>query len=144
VAASRPVAWFYVNVAPRIDRPLSRLTSGRIGLAGSRGGVLRVRGARTGVERLTPLLVTRDGENVVVVASRGGDRRHPAWYRNVVANPDVSLSIRGVERPYRAREAEGSERQRLWEAVNRTYGGYERYQERAGERLIPVIVLEPR
>ena len=80
-----------------------------------RVGFLVGRGARSGVERTTPLVWTPDGENVLLVASRGGDVKHPAWYLNSVANPDVRFSIDGTERPYRARTATAEERPRLWE-----------------------------
>jgi deazaflavin-dependent oxidoreductase (nitroreductase family) len=144
IAASKPGAWFYVNVAPAIDRRLMRWTNGRLTTGGfGRVGMLNVRGAKTGEMRHTPLVYTRDGESVVVVASRGGDVKHPAWYRNVVANPDVTFTRDGDERPYHARTVSGEEREQLWKAVNRTYAGYAAYQARAGEREIPVVVLEP-
>lgn len=144
LVASRPGSWFFVNVAPHLDRGLLRLTKGRLTTAG-RGlvGFLVVRGARSGVERTTPLVWTREGEDVLLVASRGGDTKHPAWYLNVEANPDVRFSIDGEERPYRARTATAGERPRLWGLVNRRYPGYEIYQRRAGAREIPVVVLEP-
>ena len=104
--ASRAGSWFYVNLAPHMDRALLRRTGGRWTTAGrGRVGFLKVRGARTGVERVTPLVWTADGDNVLLVASRGGDVKHPAWYRNVVANPEVRFSADGVERSYRARDA---------------------------------------
>jgi deazaflavin-dependent oxidoreductase (nitroreductase family) len=143
IASSRAGAWFYVNVAPHIDRPLLRLTGGRLTTGFGRAGFLKVKGAKTGVERTTPLVYTRDGENVLLVASRGGDIRHPAWYHNLVANPDVTFIIEGKERPYRARLATSAERPWLWKAVNRTYPGYATYQRRAGDREIPLFVLEP-
>ena len=144
LVSSRAGSWFYVNVAPRLDRTLLRLTDGRWTTAGrGRVGFLKVRGARTGTERVTPLLWTRDGDNVLVVASRGGDVKHPAWYRNVAANPDVRFSADGVERAYRARTATADERPRMWELVNRRYPGYAVYQRRAGSREIPIVVLEP-
>lgn len=143
--ASRPGSWFYVNVAPHIDRRLIRWTGGRLTTGGrGRVGLLRVRGAKSGILRETPLVYTRDGENVLLVASRGGDTKHPAWYRNLVADPEASFTIEGDERPYRARTATAEERPRMWKLVNRTYPGYEAYQRRAGPREIPVIVLEPR
>jgi deazaflavin-dependent oxidoreductase (nitroreductase family) len=145
LAASRPGAWFYVHIAPPIDRVLMRLTRGRLTTGGMRRvGMLKVKGAKTGIERQTPLVYTRDGDNVLLVASRGGDAKHPAWYRNVVANPDVSFTIRGEERLYRGRTAQSEERPRLWKLVVRRYGGYLTYQQRAGDREIPVVVLEPR
>jgi deazaflavin-dependent oxidoreductase (nitroreductase family) len=143
--ASRPGAWYFIHVAPHVDRVLLRVTGGRLTSGGiGRVGLLIVRGAKSGAERRTPLVFTRDGERVLLVASRGGDARHPAWYHNVVANPEVRFSIDGDERPYRATTAGREERPRLWRLVNRTYAGYEVYQRRAGEREIPVLVLEPR
>src|SRR5436190_8702330 len=145
LVASRPGSWFYVNVAPHLDRALLRLTRGRLTTAGrGRVGFLKVRGAKSGVERVTPLVWTGDGERLLLVASRGGDPRHPAWYRNVVANPGVRFSADGAERAYRARTATVAERPRMWELVNRRYPGYAVYKRRAGEREIPIIVLEPR
>jgi deazaflavin-dependent oxidoreductase (nitroreductase family) len=144
-ASSRLGGWFYVNVAPTIDRRLFPLTGGRFTTAGrGRTGLLRVRGAKTGQLRETPLVYTRDGEKVILVASRGGDVRHPAWYRNIVANPDVTFTIRGDEREYSAHEAEGPERDRAWFLANERYAGYAVYQERTEGRKIPVLVLEPR
>ena len=141
--SSRPGAWFYVHVAPHLDRALLRLTGGRLTTAGrGRVGYLKVRGARTGAERTTPLAWTRDGERLLLVASRGGDVKHPAWYRNLVANPEVAFSIDGAERAYRARTATPAERPRMWELVNRRYPGYAVYQRRSGGREIPIVVLE--
>lgn len=144
LVASRPGSWFFVNVAPHIDRQLMRLTGGRLSSGGrSRVGLLRVTGAKSGKVRHTPLVYTRDDDRIVLVASRGGDVRHPAWYRNVVANPRVGFSIGGREREYVAHEAEGEERERAWGLANRTYAGYATYRERAGARRIPVLILEP-
>ncbi len=145
IAASRPGAFFYVNLAPPIDRRLMKWTGGRVTTGGfGRVGMLRVKGARSGIVRHTPLVYTRDAADVLLVASRGGDVKHPAWYRNVVANPDVGFAIDGDERPYKARTATAEERPRLWDLVVRRYGGYAAYQRRAGDRVIPVVVLEPR
>ncbi len=144
IASSKPASWFYVNVAPSLDRALLRLTGGRLTSGGRhRVGFLRVTGARSGIERVTPLVYTLDGEKVVLVASRGGDTKHPAWYRNLVANPGVRFSIDGDEHAYWARELEGQERERAWELAVRRYGGYAVYQRRAGGRRIPVMLLEP-
>ncbi|MGH2925087.1 MAG: nitroreductase/quinone reductase family protein [Solirubrobacterales bacterium] len=143
--SSRAGSWFYIHVAPHLDRGLLRLTGGRLTTAGrGRVGFLAVRGARSGAERITPLVWTADGDDVLLVASRGGDVKHPAWYRNVVANPEVRFSIDGVERRFRARDATQAERPRLWELANRRYPGYAIYQRRAAAREIPIVVLEPR
>jgi deazaflavin-dependent oxidoreductase (nitroreductase family) len=143
LVSSRPGAWFYVNVAPHLDRAVMRLSGGRLTMSGRRYvGFLHVKGAKSGIERVTPLVYTPDGERLVLVASRGGDQKHPAWYRNVIANPDCRFSIGGEGRAYRARELEGEERERAWNQAVRRYGGYAAYQRRA-ERQIPVLMLEP-
>ncbi len=145
IASSRPGGWYYVNVAPAIDRRLFPLTKGRLTTAGrGRAGLLRVRGARSGTVRETPLVFARDGEKVILVASRGGDVKNPAWYHNIVANPDVTFTIEGDEREYTAHTAEGPERERAWFLANERYAGYAVYQRRTGGREIPVVVLEPR
>ena len=144
IVSTRPGSWFYVNVAPHLDRGLLRLSGGRLTMSGRRMvGFLHVKGAKSGLERVTPLVYTRDGEGIVLIASRGGDVKHPAWYRNVVANPDVSFEIGGEKRAYRARELQGEEREQAWKLALRKYGGYVVYQRRAGDRQIPVLLLEP-
>jgi deazaflavin-dependent oxidoreductase (nitroreductase family) len=100
-------------------------------------------GAKSGSRRTTPLVYVRDGENLVIVASKGGHPRHPAWYHNLRANPETTVQVGGETRPVRARVASQSERRRLWPNVVATYGGYEGYQRRT-ERKIPIVILEPR
>lgn len=93
----------------------------------------------------TTMLTTpvRDGDRVVLVASKGGDDRHPDWYLNLVAQPDVELTIDGLTRPMRARTASQAERADLWPRIVAVYKGYESYQRRTG-REIPVVICEPR
>jgi len=146
VVKSRAGGWFAVHVANRVDRRLLRWTNGRVGMfVGQPVGLLYARGAKSGVVRETPLLYCADGDRILLVASNAGSVRHPAWYHNVTANPDVEFLPRGgPRRPYRARELEGAEREEAWAQVNDLYAGYETYQGRAGSRRIPVIALEPR
>ncbi|GAA1770695.1 nitroreductase/quinone reductase family protein [Agromyces humatus] len=105
---------------------------------------LRTIGRRSGRSRSvilsTPLV---DGERIVLVASRGGADHHPSWYRNLVANPMVELTMHGATRPMRARTADPVERAELWPRVVRANGGYEGYQRRTA-RQIPLVVCEPR
>jgi deazaflavin-dependent oxidoreductase (nitroreductase family) len=143
-ARSRPGGWFFVNVATRIDPTLLRLTGGRLSIAvGQPVLLLRHRGAKSGRPRETALLYTADGERLVLVASKAGSERNPAWYHNLKAHPEVSVLAPGRSGRYVAREAEGAERDRLWELVNDLYRGYGTYQARTGGRRIPVMVLEP-
>lgn len=100
-------------------------------------------GAKSGRKRTSPLVYFRDGENIVLVASKGGFPKHPAWFHNLRANPDTRVQV-GHRRPLvRARVATDAERERLWPKAVETYGGYAEYQERT-ERKIPLVVLEPR
>ena len=143
--ASTPLgAWFFVKVAPHVDRRLVRLSGGRVSTALIRPvALLTSTGARSGRRRTTPLLFFLDGEDVVLIASYGGNPRHPAWYHNLKANPDVEVWARGRSGRYRSREAEGTERDRLWALAADYYAGYETYQRRTGGRRIPVLALEP-
>ncbi len=100
-------------------------------------------GAKSGVTRTTPLLYINDSPNVVVVASKGGYPRHPAWYHNLRANPDTTVQIGSERRPVRARVAAPHERERLWPMAVAAYSGYRDYQSRT-DREIPLVILEPR
>lgn len=130
----------------RTHRALLRLTGGRV--AGRFGTMpvieLTTRGRRSGELRTALLTVAaRDGDALVVVASRGGDDAHPAWYLNIVADPRVQVGPVGEEpRAMVARAASDVERQRLWPRVVAAYSGYAAYQRRTS-RLIPLVLLEP-
>src|SRR3954465_13213053 len=105
----------FISVFPAIDRRLIPLTRGRLSTGlGQPVVLLHARGAKSGVERTTPLLATKQGDLVVLVASKAGAPKHPAWFHNVRANPDVEVTIDGRRRPMRARVAQGEERERLW------------------------------
>ena len=99
-------------------------------------------GARSGTPRTTPLTYLRDGENLVLVASKGGHPKNPAWYHNLRANPDTMVQVGAQRRAVRARVATPAERRRLWPKVVELYGGYRDYQERT-KREIPLVILEP-
>ena len=100
-------------------------------------------GAKSGKRRTTPLLYVRDGENLVLVASKGGYPRHPAWFHNLRANPETTVQVGRRRRPVRARVAKPEERARLWPKAVETWAGYTDYQERT-DREIPLVILEPR
>ena len=100
-------------------------------------------GARSGTRRTSPLAYVRDGDDVVIVASKGGHPKHPAWFHNLKANPDTVVQIGSERRPVHARVAGPAERPRLWDKAVEAYGGYRGYQERTG-REIPLVVLERR
>ena len=144
-ARTRLGGWLFVNVFPVIDRRLIPLTGGRLAVAvGQPMLLLHTRGARSGQPRSTPLLYTQHGRGYVVVASKAGADHHPAWYYNLRAHPGaVTIEVGGRHVPVRPREAEGAEREELWRLVNDNYNGYRVYQQRAGQRIIPVVLLEP-
>jgi deazaflavin-dependent oxidoreductase (nitroreductase family) len=143
-ARSKVGGWYFLNVAMRVDRVLLPLTRGRISSApGQQVLLLETVGAKSGERRRTPLVYVTDGSHIVLIASKAGAKRHPAWLHNLRANPRVKVLGPGRSGDYIAREAEGDERGRLWREAVDYYAGYETYQDRAGERRIPVVVLEP-
>jgi deazaflavin-dependent oxidoreductase (nitroreductase family) len=100
-------------------------------------------GAKSGKERTSPLAYLRDGEDLVIVASKGGSPRNPAWFHNLRAHPDTTVQVGSERREVRARVASPAERKRLWPKVLDLYSGYAGYQDRT-EREIPVVILAPR
>jgi F420H(2)-dependent quinone reductase len=101
-------------------------------------------GAKSGTKRTSPLLYVKDGDNVVIVASKGGFPKHPAWFHNLKANPDTTVQIGSERRSVHARVATPDERERLWPKAVKSYRGYRDYQARSRGREIPLVVLEPR
>ncbi|HEY2543792.1 MAG TPA: nitroreductase family deazaflavin-dependent oxidoreductase [Gaiellaceae bacterium] len=114
---------------------------GHIWREGSTTLLLTTRGRKTGNATTTPLIYDFDGDNPVIVASKGGAPEHPGWYRNILANNHVDVQIKGEKFHAHARTAEGEERARLWEQMNRMWPHYAEYQTKT-DREIPVIVLE--
>jgi F420H(2)-dependent quinone reductase len=100
-------------------------------------------GAKSDTKRTTPLTYLRDGDNFVIVASKGGYPKNPGWFYNLRAHPDTTIQVGSRRRPVRARVATPEERARLWPKVVDLYSGYAGYQERTG-REIPLVILEPR
>ena len=141
----KPKDAFY-KVGTGIHRAVFNVTKGRI--FGKAFGMpiveLVTTGRRSGRERSTMLSVpVVDGDRLVLVASFGGDDRHPAWYLNLQANPEVRATIAGSTCTMIARIATNEERAELWPRITSVFEGYARYQERT-ERPIPVIILEPK
>jgi deazaflavin-dependent oxidoreductase (nitroreductase family) len=126
---------------------LYRRTGGRLGhfIPGVRGRMLLLDhvGAKSGTKRTSPLLYVEDGNDIVIVASKGGFPKHPAWYHNLMANPDTTVQVGPERRKVRARVATPEERDRLWAKAVKAYSGYEDYKARTN-REIPLVVLEPR
>jgi deazaflavin-dependent oxidoreductase (nitroreductase family) len=102
--------------------------------------LLTTTGAKSGLPRTIPLIYSTDGDRYVVIASKGGEPTHPDWYRNLVANPDVTLEVGGETFPARAEVAEGAERRRLFDQQAAQMPFFAEY-ERKTPREIPVVVL---
>jgi len=100
-------------------------------------------GAKSGTKRTTPLVYVADGDDVILVASKGGYPKSPAWFHNLKAHPETTVQIGSERRPVRARVATQAERERLWPLAVKTYSGYADYQKRT-ERKIPLVILERR
>jgi deazaflavin-dependent oxidoreductase (nitroreductase family) len=100
-------------------------------------------GAKSGVRRTSPLVYAKDGRDIVLVASKGGYPKNPAWFHNLKAHPDTEVQIGTERRAVHAHVATAEERKRLWPKVVEVYSGYEDYQRRT-DREIPLVVLSPR
>ena len=130
----------------RAHRTVLRVTGGRV--LGSAGGMpvveLHTVGRRSGRPRSTMLTApVVDGGRVVLVASKGGDDRDPDWYRNLLAHPEIQLTMAGAHLAMRARRASAEEKADLWPRVVAANPGYGGYQRRT-ERDIPLVICEPR
>ena len=155
-ALSKPVVVPIIRRMASLNVRLFRLTGGRLGSTWRIGAGFRKpapillldhRGRKSGTSYTTPLVYAVDGANLLVVGSQGGLPKHPQWFHNLQAHPDTQVQLRtrdGLEtRRVRARVAEDEERPELWRKVNEVYADFDTYQLTA-ERVIPVVVLEPR
>jgi deazaflavin-dependent oxidoreductase (nitroreductase family) len=134
-----PVSW----VAEHTRRYLE--TGGRDGHEWRPGVptlLLTTTGRRSGVKRRTALIYGRDSADFVVVASKGGSPEHPAWYRNLQADPNVEIQVFDKVVPATAHTATGAERERLWALMRQIWPAYHEYQKKT-DRQIPVVVLTP-
>lgn len=105
--------------------------------------LLSTEGRKSGETRIAPLIHREDDGRWVLVASQGGRPEHPAWFKNLTAQPDAEIQVKADRIPVRAREAEGEERERLWGRMTEVWPAYDDYQRRT-DRRIPIVVLERR
>jgi deazaflavin-dependent oxidoreductase (nitroreductase family) len=105
--------------------------------------LLTTTGRRSGEPRTLPLIYGTTGDSYVIVASKGGMPNHPVWFLNLEANPECNLQIAKRHLSARARVATGVERERIWQEMAVLYPPYDEYQKTAGDRVIPVVVLDP-
>ena len=129
-----------------VHRGLIKLTGGRVGWQVAMPVLeLTTTGRKSGQPRSVLLTSPhQEGDTWVVVASRGGDDTHPAWFLNLRDNPEVEVSLKGgPKQPMRARIADAGERARLWPKITADFKNYAQYQTKT-EREIPLVFLEPR
>ena len=105
--------------------------------------LLNTTGHQSGKDRTMALIHRADGDRFVVVASKGGAPEHPAWFKNLEADPDVTIQVRDEVIPVHASVAQGDERARLWSLMTEVWPDYDKYQTKT-EREIPVVVLQRR
>ena len=128
-----------------IHRAIFNVTNSRLG--GKMGGVpivkLTTTGRKTGKQRDTMLMTPiHDDDRVILVASKGGAPRDPAWYLNLRDHPQVTITMAGTTRPMTAHTATTAEKAELWPAIVQAYQGYAGYQQKT-DRDIPVVILQP-
>ncbi len=104
--------------------------------------LLHTKGAKSGQERVNPVAYTKDGDKLVIIASKGGAPINPDWYHNVVANPQVTVEVGADQFPVNATVAEEPERSRLYDQMAAMMPGFADYKVKT-TRKIPVIVLTP-
>jgi deazaflavin-dependent oxidoreductase (nitroreductase family) len=129
-----------------VHRGVLLASGGRLGnrIFGMRAVELHTKGRKSGERRSVMLTAPiHEGDRIVLVASKGGDSRHPDWYRNLVVEPDVEITDGGHTRLMRARTATAREKEELWPRIVSAYPGYASYQQRT-DRDIPLIICEPR
>jgi deazaflavin-dependent oxidoreductase (nitroreductase family) len=143
LSITKPGMWLSKNVGWKLDPYLLTLTRGRVGSSGPlASAVLETRGARSGSPRRTATLYFHDGASVIIVASKRGEPKHPAWFYNLEAHPEVVFG--GL--PFRAEVVhDHAERQRLWDLADRVFPPFADYRvwAAAAGREIPIMRLVP-
>ncbi len=120
-------------------------TDGKVGheWRGTSCLILRMIGRKSGQQRKVPLIYGRDGDNYVLVASKGGAPEDPGWYKNLVAHPEVEIQVWGDIIPVTAHTGTADDKKRVWPTMVAQWPDYDAYQERTS-REIPVVLLKPR
>jgi|SRR5256885_14290035 len=145
VAGSSQFAAVAPKVIPHVDRVLNKVTGGRFVLSAALlpSIVLTTTGAKSGLQRETPLATMPDGDAFFVVGSNFGREKHPAWTGNLIALPEATVTFRGRRIPVRARLLDEDEKAEVWPRLTTMWPTYDRYVERSG-RSLRVFRLEPR
>jgi deazaflavin-dependent oxidoreductase (nitroreductase family) len=147
IAMSAVGAMLLANMMHHLDGWVLRLSNGRSTAATLLTGLsilsLTTTGAKSGQPRTVPLVaIPHINKRLIIIASNWGQAKHPAWYYNILAQPQVTVTQNGRSQPYLARETAGDERAACWQQALQTYAGYAAYEQRTS-RHIPVILLTP-
>jgi len=128
----------------RANTWIYRRTNGKLGgtVQNAPVALLTTTGRKTGEPRVSPLLYLREGRRMILVASRSGSDKHPLWYLNLKANPDVSVQIKGEVLALRARDATAEERKEYWPKLVAMYPTFEDYESWT-DRVIPIVICDP-
>jgi F420H(2)-dependent quinone reductase len=143
-ALNSPVTSFFMKWMSRANTWIYRRSNGKLGGTFQKAPValLTTTGRKTGKPRVSPLLYLRDGDRVILGASRAGSDKHPLWYLNLKADPKVSLQIKDEVLRLRARDATAEERKDYWPKLVAMYPNFENYQSWT-HRVIPVVICDP-
>ena len=143
----QPVTAFFAPVIHHVDKAILKLTKGKYTISEFAGWniiQLTTIGAKTHQPRTMPLVGLFHDEKIALIASSFGREHNPGWYYNLKANPHCHVLFKGSSREYVARVTEGEEREKYFQMAVAQYAGYQKYRERAAQRHIPVMVLEPK
>ncbi len=150
VASTGPGAWFFSLTEHHFDKAVLKLTNNKATMTSVLAGfpvvMLTSIGAKSGLPREVPLLSIQDESEpnkIAFIASNWGKGNHPAWYYNLLSNPRASVCISGQIGDYIAHEADGEEYEKYWQSALGVHKGYSSYQQRAGDRQIPIMVMTP-
>jgi len=140
-----PFTDFFIKWMSRLNTWMYRRNGGE-GIGGTFQKIpvalLTTTGRKTGEPRVSPLYFLRDGNRVVVAASRGGSAKNPLWYLNLKADPKVQVQIKKEVPDLTARDATDEERKHYWPKLVEMYSGYDDYQSWT-DRQIPIVICEP-
>lgn len=143
-ALNAPWVTFFIKWMGKANTWIYRRTNGKIGgkIGNAPVALLTTTGRKTGEPRVSPLLYLREGNRVILGASRGGSDKHPLWYLNLKANPKVSVQIKDEVLSLTARDADDAERAQYWPKMVAMYPTFEDYESWT-DRVIPIVICDP-
>ena len=143
-ARAVPLIKRFMHVMTRAHVWIYRVTQGRVGktFAGAPCCLVVMTGRKSGEHRTIPLIHIPDGDEIILIASQGGMDRHPGWYWNLVADPNIEVIAAGCTRTMVARQADDAEKARRWPKAVAVYPDFDQYQART-DRDIPLFVCSP-